>query len=179
MKTYPPPPSKRNKYPEPVKEWNAAHLATLDPTTSRTRLFDPSNPDRPNVGDILLTTFRNNDPFSGVCISIRRRGLDTAILLRNRLMTVGVEMWVKIYSPEVKSIEVVKRAEKRARRARLYYMRKPKHDRGSVEGEVEEYLKRRRLIRSGALGVKEPGMSGKRGISAKRPEQGKVGVGAK
>lgn len=32
-------------------------------------------------------------------------------------------MWVKIYSPNVKSIEVVKRAEKRARRARLYYMR--------------------------------------------------------
>jgi len=32
-------------------------------------------------------------------------------------------MWVKIYSPNVKSIEIVKRAEKRARRARLYYMR--------------------------------------------------------
>lgn len=30
---------------------------------------------------------------------------------------------MKIYSPNVKSIEVVKRAEKRARRARLYYMR--------------------------------------------------------
>ena len=45
-------------------------------------------------------------------------------------------MWVKIYSPTVKGIEVVKRAEKRARRARLYYMRKPKHDKGSVQGEV-------------------------------------------
>ena len=32
-------------------------------------------------------------------------------------------MWVKVYSPNVKSIELVKRAEKRARRARLYYMR--------------------------------------------------------
>ena len=38
-------------------------------------------------------------------------------------MTTGVEMWVKIYSPTLRSIEVVQRAEKRARRARLYYMR--------------------------------------------------------
>ena len=32
-------------------------------------------------------------------------------------------MWVKVYSPNVKAIEVVKRAEKRARRGKLYYMR--------------------------------------------------------
>ena len=173
IKTYPPPPSTRNKYPLPVQEWTNTHLQTLDPTQSRTRLFDRSNPDTPNVGDILLCTFRTGDPFSGVCLSIKRRGVDTGILLRNKLLTVGVEMWVKIYSPNVTSIEVVKRAEKRARRARLYYMRKPRHDRGSVEGEVEEYLKRRRLIRSGALGVKDPGMS------RKRPESSRSGVGAR
>ena len=51
-------------------------------------------------------------------------------------------------------------------------VRKPKHDRGSVEGEVKAYLKRRRLIRSGALGVKDPNMS------MKRPEQAKSGVKA-
>lgn len=38
-------------------------------------------------------------------------------------MTTGVEMWVKVFSPNVISIEVVKRAERRIRRARLYYMR--------------------------------------------------------
>lgn len=32
-------------------------------------------------------------------------------------------MWVKVYSPNVTAIEVVKRAEKRARRGKLYYMR--------------------------------------------------------
>ena len=53
-----------------------------------------------------------------------------------------------------------------------YDVRKPKHDRGSVESEVKEYLKRRRLIRSGALGVKDPTMS------AKRPEQAKSGAKA-
>ena len=99
------------------------HLKDLDPTGSRTRLFARNNPDVPNAGDILLVAFKNGDPFAGYCISIKRRGVDTAILLRNKMMVTGVEMWVKIYSPNVTAIEVVKRAEKRARRARLYYMR--------------------------------------------------------
>lgn len=34
----------------------------------------------------------------------------------------GVEMWVKVFSPEVQSVEIVQRSEKR-KRARLYYMR--------------------------------------------------------
>lgn len=49
--------------------------------------------------------------------------MDTGILLRNKLLMVGVEMWAKVYSPNVKAIEVVKRAEKRARRGKLYFMR--------------------------------------------------------
>ena len=66
---------------------------------------------------------KGGDPFAGVCLNIRRRGIDTAILLRNQLTRVGVEMWFKIFSPNVEGIELVKRREKRARRARLYYMR--------------------------------------------------------
>ena len=67
--------------------------------------------------------FKTGDPFAGVCLCIKRRGVDTGILLRNKLLMVGVEMWVKVYSPNVQAIEVVKRAEKRARRGKLYYMR--------------------------------------------------------
>jgi large subunit ribosomal protein L19 len=72
---------------------------------------------------VLLVRLKNGDPFAGVCLNIRRRGVDTGILLRNQLTRVGVEMWFKIYSPNVEGIEVVQRREKRARRARLYYMR--------------------------------------------------------
>lgn len=75
------------------------------------------------MGDILLVRLKNGEPFSGVCMNIRRRGVDTGILLRNQLTRVGVEMWYKIYSPNVTGIEVVQRREKKARRARLYYLR--------------------------------------------------------
>ena len=46
-------------------------------------------------------------------------------------------------------------------------IRLPKHDKGSVEREVEEYLKRRRLIRSGGLGINDPSRSAKNPASSR------------
>lgn len=123
IKTYPPPPSVRRAFPNALAEAQKAHISVLDPSGNRTRLFARSNPDAPQPGDILLAIFKSGEPFAGVCLSIRRRGTDTAVLLRNTLMMTGVELWVKIYSPNVRGIEVVQRALKRARRARLFYMR--------------------------------------------------------
>ncbi len=123
IKICPPPPSARAKCKDPVAAVQQAQISVLDPTGARTRLFDKLNTDGAKVGDILLVRQRNGDPFAGVCIDIRRRGVDTAIFLRGNLTRVGVEMWYKIYSPNVTGIEVVKRKEKRARRARLYYLR--------------------------------------------------------
>lgn len=101
-----------------------SQLSTLDPKGERKALFDyRRNPRSVKPGDILRVTFRNGDPFSGVCLSIRLRGVDSAFLLRNQLTRVGVEMWVKVFSPEVQSVEIVQRSERRKRRARLYYMR--------------------------------------------------------
>ena len=111
---------------------------------------------------MLLVRFRGGgEPVSGVLLSIRRRGVDTAVLLRNHVTRVGVEAWVKVYSPRVASMEIVERAAKRPRRERLYYMRHPRHDRGSVEGVVDEYVKKRSyLVTEGAS--KEKGRIGAR-----------------
>ncbi len=65
-------------------------------------------------------------------------------------------MWYKIYSPNVEGIEVVQRREKRARRARLTYMRKPKHDMGSVQNIVLNYQRSRGALR-GATDQKKGG----------------------
>jgi len=96
----------------------------LDPTGERKALFDyRRNPRSVKVGDILRVTFKSGDPFAGVCLSIRLRGVDTAFLLRNELTRVPVEMWIKVFSPNVEGVEIVQRTEKRKRRARLHYMR--------------------------------------------------------
>lgn len=123
IKTYPPPPTPLATYKDPIASFTASQLTFLDPTGARSKLFSRANTEAAKVGDILLVRLRNGDPFAGVCMNIRRRGVDTGILLRNQLTRVGVEMWFKIYSPNVEGIEVVQRRVKRARRARLYYLR--------------------------------------------------------
>ena len=125
IKTYPPPPSTAALIPNrsPINHLTTVQLQTLDPTGQRQGLFSRTSREAARVGDILLVRQKGGDPFAGVCLNIRRRGIDTAILLRNQLTRVGVEMWFKIFSPNVEGIELVKRREKRARRARLYYMR--------------------------------------------------------
>lgn len=150
MKAYPPPPSPASIFKDPVGEVHKEQIAALDPNGSRTYLFNKANPECAKVGDILLVRQKNGDPFAGVCINIRRRGVETGILLRNELTRVGVEMWYKIYSPNVEGIELVQRSQKRARRARLTYLRKPKHDMGSVQNVVLAYQRTRSVIRTGS-----------------------------
>lgn len=70
-------------------------------------------------------------------------------------------MWYKIYSPNVEGIEVVQRKEKRARRARLTYMRKPKHDMGSVQNIVLQYQRTRGALR-GSAGKDDKNKGGKK-----------------
>jgi len=114
-----------------------------------------------------------------VCLNIRRQGVDTAILLRNELTRVGVEMWYKVYSPLVEGIEVVQRRVKRARRARLYYLRKPEHDVGSVQNVVTQYIRQRSVLRSGGGGGGGEG-GGKSGANRdKRRVKGQGGGGSK
>lgn len=156
--------------PNPIATVTASQTSILDPTGARTRLFAKDNPECARVGDILLVRQRTGDPFAGVCINIRRRGVDTAILLRGQLTRVGVEMWYKVYSPLVEGIEVVQRAARKVRRARLTYMRTVKHDRGSVENVVRVYLRQK-----AALGTVE-GQKGKKGDAAKAAM---LGVGKK
>lgn len=62
--------------------------------------------------------------FTGVLLSIRRRGFDTSIHLRNVIQRTGVEMQFFVNSPHVKEINVIKTPPKgRVRRAKLFYLR--------------------------------------------------------
>ncbi|KAH6666880.1 mitochondrial ribosomal protein-like protein [Halenospora varia] len=167
IKVLPPPPSVRAVWKEPIQEVTKSQIAMLDPTGARTNLFSKTNLEAARVGDILLVRLKNGDPFAGVCINIRRRGVDSGILLRNELTRVGVEMWFKIYSPNVEGIEVVQRKAKRARRARLTYLRKPKHDMGSVQNIVLAYQRSRGALRGSTTGATGELKGGKRKVKVK------------
>lgn len=124
LKIYPAPPSARKACPDPVAAVTESQLAELDPKGERQALFDyRRNARSVKPGDIVRVVFKNGDPFNGVVLSIKLRGIETSFLLRNELTRVAVEMSVKVFSPNVQSVEIVQRSEKKRRRARLYYMR--------------------------------------------------------
>ncbi|KAK3340166.1 translation protein SH3-like domain-containing protein [Neurospora tetraspora] len=136
---------------DPMPLLTQQQIARMDPTGARTALFSKAR-HAARVGDVLMVTHRRGgEPFAGVCLAIRRSGIDTAILLRNHLGKVGVEMWYKIYNKNVAGIEIIKRRAKRARRAKLMYMRQPKHDMGSVEQYVFAWKKMRKVLSSKGL----------------------------
>ncbi|KAI0911487.1 translation protein SH3-like domain-containing protein [Ustulina deusta] len=145
---YPRVPSSRSLAPEVLESYHTQQIRRLDPKGLRTLLFSKKNRDSAKPGDVLQVMTRRGEPFAGVCLSIKRAGVDTAILLRNHLTKIGVEMWYKIYSPNVLGIEIIWRRPKRARRARLYYMRDPKHDMGNVDHLVAEWRRTRNVFSS-------------------------------
>jgi large subunit ribosomal protein L19 len=62
--------------------------------------------------------------FTGILLSIRRRGPATSFILRNVVQRTGVEMQIFPCSPLVKDIRVEKLPPKRFQlRAKLFYLR--------------------------------------------------------
>jgi len=59
--------------------------------------------------------------YEGVCIARSSRGLNSSFTVRKISYGEGVERVFPLYSPNVDSIEVVRRG--RVRRAKLYYLR--------------------------------------------------------
>lgn len=109
----------RKTLPDPEKQ---ALISTL---------FSRRHPDRLLPGSVLTVTLAHAPTsFSGVLLSIRRRGPDTSFLLRNVVQRTGVEMQFFVNSPHLKGIKVIQRAGggggkegRRMRRAKLFYLR--------------------------------------------------------
>ncbi|KAI8987083.1 50S ribosomal protein L19 [Pilobolus umbonatus] len=96
----------------------------------RAELFSRKNPQGVKPGSIVLVETMNgpgettSSTFMGVCIAIRRKGIDTNFTLRNIVMRVGVEQRYNLYSPLLKSIKVMERSnDQKFRRAKLFYLR--------------------------------------------------------
>ncbi|KDN45923.1 hypothetical protein K437DRAFT_294467 [Tilletiaria anomala UBC 951] len=111
-----------------------------DPTSRMTAFFARNSTERIPPGSVITvetwtsaTTKNSFSSFSGVLLAIKRRGTATSFLVRNIVNKLGVEVRFSLYSPLLKDIKVVQRANgkkrnepgklRRARRAKLYYLR--------------------------------------------------------
>ncbi|KAH7037937.1 translation protein SH3-like domain-containing protein [Microdochium trichocladiopsis] len=165
---YPRVPSTRSTNPAALEAYHAQQIRRLDRTGARTALFSKTSKDSVRPGDVLQVSTNRGEPFAGVVMSVKRAGVDTAVLLRNHLTKVGVEMWFKIYSPSVTGIDIVWRKPRRARRARLYYLRKPKRDMGNVDHLVDAWRRSRNVFSSKGKGSATQGRPGKHAKLGKR-----------
>ncbi|KAN0140003.1 hypothetical protein V8E53_001899 [Lactarius tabidus] len=113
-----------------------AYLQQTLPSTEKqtliNTLFSRSHPERVRPGSVLTVNLAHAPTtFSGVLISVRRRGPDTSFVLRNVVQRTGVEMQFFVNSPHLKDIVVVSRAgrgdgkKKREvfKKAKLFYLR--------------------------------------------------------
>ncbi|KKY18363.1 putative mitochondrial 54s ribosomal protein img1 [Phaeomoniella chlamydospora] len=108
LRILPPKPAIKFICPDPVAHIQASQMSLLDPTGVRAKMFDYKNREGAKVGDILHTTFKSGEPLSGVILSIKSRRQDTSVLVRSNLTKVGTEMSIKVFSPNVANVTLLK-----------------------------------------------------------------------
>lgn len=126
--------------------YHQQQLAKLDPQGWRDRLIHGHKEQKLYAGDVvrIVYTTRAIPQFLGQIIGINKRKTDSSILLRNIVTKVGVEMRVKIFSPLIQRIDLVKRPIKKLPRNKHYYIRHTKHEVKDLEAQVKKERKRMR-----------------------------------
>ena len=82
--------------------------------------FGPGDTVRVSV-KVVEGTRERLQAFEGVCIALKRAGINSSFTVRKISYGEGVERVFPLYSPRIDAIEVVRRG--RVRRAKLYYLR--------------------------------------------------------
>jgi len=82
--------------------------------------FAPGDTVRVNV-KVVEGTRERIQAFEGVCIAIKRAGINSSFTVRKISYGEGVERVFPLHSPRIDNIEVLRRG--RVRRAKLYYLR--------------------------------------------------------
>ena len=99
--------------------------------------FGPGDTVRVNV-KVVEGSRERIQAYEGVCIALKRAGLNSAFTVRKISYGEGVERVFPLYSPRIDSIEVIRRG--RVRRAKLYYLR----GRTGKRARIAERVDRRR-----------------------------------
>ncbi len=87
--------------------------------------------------------------FEGVCIGLKRAGLNSGFTVRKISYGEGVERVFPLYSPRLEKIEVMRRG--RVRRAKLYYLRGRTGKRARI-AEKQDHKGTGRRAKQGAKG---------------------------
>ena len=98
--------------------------------------FSPGDTIRVNV-KVVEGARERIQAFEGMCIGRKNNGLHSSFTVRKLSYGEGVERVFLVYSPNVESIEVIRRGD--VRRAKLYYLRGRQGKRARVAERTDGY----------------------------------------
>ena len=98
--------------------------------------FSPGDTIRVNV-KVVEGARERIQAFEGMCIGRKNKGLHSSFTVRKLSYGEGVERVFPVYSPNVESIEVIRRGD--VRRAKLYYLRGRQGKRARIAERTDGY----------------------------------------
>ena len=98
--------------------------------------FSPGDTLKVNV-KVIEGSRERSQAFEGMCIARKNDGLHSSFTVRKLSYGEGVERIFPIYSPNLESIEVIRRGD--VRRAKLYYLRGRQGKRARIAERTDGY----------------------------------------
>lgn len=131
MLVYEPLPKLRNgqSLMEYVKE---AQYEKFDKSGAKRKALSLANKERIRADDIVTVVYKNQKPVTGQVLMVKRSGLNSTILLRNKITGLGVEMNIPVFHPNIIRLDIVRRPIAYKPRNRHYYIRNSRLDVGEI-----------------------------------------------
>lgn len=131
MMVYEPLPSLRNG--QLLMEYlKQAQYDKFDKTGSKRKALSLQNSERIRADDIVTVVYKNQKPVTGQVIMVKRAGINSTILLRNKITGMGVEMNIPVYHPNIIRLDIIRRPIAYKPRNRHYYIRNSRLDVGEI-----------------------------------------------
>ncbi|GMM29700.1 mitochondrial 54S ribosomal protein [Martiniozyma asiatica (nom. inval.)] len=105
-----------------------AQYAKFDTNGSKRSLLDLNNPERIRADDIVSVVYKNQKPISGQVLMVKRKGIASNMLLRQKMGGLGVEIMVPLFHPQIARVDIIKRPQNYRPRNRHYYIRNSRLD---------------------------------------------------
>ncbi len=105
----------------------------LDPDGLKRKLLSAENPSRLRADDIVTIVYKDQKPITGQILAIKRQGISSDILIRNKVGGVGVDISIPLFHPNILRVDVVRRPIKYRPRAKHYYIKGSRLDVGEID----------------------------------------------
>ena len=109
-------------------------------------LFSRTHPDRLLPGSVMTVHLTHHPTlFSGVLLSVKRKGANTSFTLRNVINRIGTEMTFFIGSPHLKKIDIIQRSNKdggglrrKSQKNKYYFLRDSAEKMSQISAGVQK-----------------------------------------